>query len=147
MQYSKVKFVKELKKNHLKLTGQRLAIYKYLTKTREHPRADVIYQSVLKKYPHISFATVYKNLGALSRSGMINEINVGEDNFRYDADTSEHSHLICEKCHDISDYFDLNSGDIKANIQAFTGFEIKSQRMFFYGTCPRCKSGEQNAGA
>ena len=44
----------------LKLTPQRLAVYKYLMSTNEHPSAEIIYKSLQPEYPTMSLATVYK---------------------------------------------------------------------------------------
>ena len=43
----------------LKLTPQRLAVYKYLMSTNEHPSAEIIYKSLQPEYPTMSLATVY----------------------------------------------------------------------------------------
>ena len=53
----------------LKLTPQRLAILQYLEGNTDHPSAEMIYSVVKKKYPMMSFATVYKTIEALKKSG------------------------------------------------------------------------------
>ena len=39
------------KEKKLKLTPQRLAVYKYLLTTTEHPSAEVIYKAIHSEYP------------------------------------------------------------------------------------------------
>ena len=75
------------KEKKLKLTPQRLAVYKYLMSTKEHPSAEAIYKAIQTEYPTMSLATVYKALKTLAEVGLIQEINVGEGNFRYDGTT------------------------------------------------------------
>ena len=68
----------------LKLTPQRLAVYKYLMNTTDHPSAETVYTAIQPEYPTMSLATVYKALKTLVEVNLIQEINVGEGNFRYD---------------------------------------------------------------
>ena len=88
---------------NIKLTPQRLAILQYLEGNIEHPSADVIYKSVLKKFPTMSFATVYNTLEALKKIGNIQEIKIDSGKKRYDPDISNHHHLICTTCKKIND--------------------------------------------
>ena len=83
------------KEKKLKLTPQRLAVYNYLINTTSHPSADIIYTDIHVQYPTMSLATVYKALKTLVDVGLIQEINVGEGNFRYDGNSSSHPHLQC----------------------------------------------------
>ena len=53
------------KEKKLKLTPQRLAVYKYLMNTKEHPSAEVIYKAIQADFPTMSLATVYKALKTL----------------------------------------------------------------------------------
>lgn len=42
------------KEKKLKLTPQRIAVYKYLKSTNEHPSAETIYKSLQPEYPTMS---------------------------------------------------------------------------------------------
>ena len=86
-----------------KVTPQRLAVYNMLSHTKVHPNADTIYKELQPLYPTMSLATVYKALSILCDLGLAQELNVGEDAFRYDADTSHHPHVRCTKCLRVDD--------------------------------------------
>ena len=86
------------KEKKLKLTPQRLAVYQYLKSTSEHPSAETIYKALQPNYPTMSLATVYKTLKTLVEIGLVQELNVGEGNFRYDGNCSEHGHIQCILC-------------------------------------------------
>ncbi|MBT9168785.1 MAG: Peroxide operon regulator [Syntrophomonadaceae bacterium] len=58
----------------LKLTPQRLAILDCLDGNKEHPSAEDIYKDVSKRFPTMSFATVYNTLEALRQRGGILEL-------------------------------------------------------------------------
>jgi Fur family peroxide stress response transcriptional regulator len=76
------------KEKNLKLTPQRYAIYKYLVSTKSHPSAEMIYEKLIPDYPTMSLATVYKTVKTLIEIELVQELNVGEDNFRFDANVS-----------------------------------------------------------
>lgn len=129
-----------LKSKQLKVTPQRLAIFGVLYNTVEHPSAETIYNALQTTHPTMSLATVYKTLDTLKKSSLIQELNVGEDSFRYDANITTHAHMICNVCHEVSDLHTDALSNIIATAQAETDFEIETEKIFFYGTCSNCKT-------
>ena len=129
-----------LKAKQLKVTPQRLAIFDVLYNTVEHPSAETIYKALHATHPTMSLATVYKTLDTLKKSSLVQELNVGEDSFRYDANIMSHPHMICTTCHQVSDLHTDVLDHVIATAQAETEFEIETEKIFFYGTCPDCKT-------
>lgn len=132
--------MKKYRELGIKLTPQRIAILEYLDKNYEHPSAEDIYLKVRKKYPMMSFATVYNTLQALADKGKINELNIDPARRRYDLDTGYHHHLICSGCKKIVDIhadFQVNIPDDEKG-----SFEIIGNHIEFYGICPVCKDKE-----
>lgn len=129
-----------LKAKNLKATHQRLVIYNYLKENQNHPSAETIYNNIKKMYPTISLSTVYKTLNSLKDADLIREINVGEDSFRYDIKMEPHSHMICNECNCILDYFfeDTIMSQLNQKIMEDTSFSILNQQLFFYGICEEC---------
>lgn len=129
----------DLKKNNLKVTPQRLAIYGYLKNTKTHPSADSIYKELKADYPNMSLATVYKNVASLKNAGLVTELNVGEESFRYDGNTKPHAHVVCKCCHKVTDYYGkVTSDSIISNAENDTGYSIDSQQVYFFGLCNDC---------
>lgn len=122
----------------LKLTPQRLAILEYLKGNTSHPSAEDIYSTIRKKYPTISFATVYKTLEALKIKGNLTELTIDPERRRYDPDTSRHNHLICIECKSIVDIHRDFPVSIPDGID--TSFELIGSHIEFYGICPECKN-------
>lgn len=129
-----------LKSKQLKVTPQRLAIFGVLYNTVEHPSAETIYRALQETHPTMSLATVYKTLDTLKKADLIQELNVGEDSFRYDANTMSHPHMICKECNEVSDLHTDVLNDIVTRAQAVTDFDIEAEKIFFYGTCSKCKT-------
>jgi Fur family peroxide stress response transcriptional regulator len=131
--------LKSLKSHNLKVTPQRLAIFSYLYSTVEHPNADTIYKALYPSHPSMSLATVYKTLDALNENNLIQILNVGEDSYRYDANTKPHPHAICVKCHKVYD-LNLDLGDyIKKKVNNETEFEFMDEQIYCYVKCPDCQ--------
>ena len=125
-----------LKEHGLKVTPQRLSIFRMLRQTKMHPSAETIYQSLQEEHPTMSLATVYKTLDTFVSHGLIQQLNLGEDSYRYDADTSSHMHFKCNKCGKL---YDLKQPDFSM-LTGTEDFEIKQVHLYCWGLCPDCKS-------
>lgn len=133
---------KIFKEKKLKLTPQRIAVYKYLQGTYEHPSAEVIYKALQKDYPTMSLATVYKALKTLVDVNLVQEINVGEGNFRYDSTTADHAHVQCTNCSKVEDLHGLDFDALDKNAESLSKYKILSRKLYFYGLCHECASKE-----
>lgn len=126
------------KESGLKLTPQRLAILKCLDGNKEHPSADDIFKTVSKKFPTMSFATVYNTLETLRKHGHITELNFDPFKKRFDPNPKPHHHAICVRCQkilDIQNQFSLKLPKIESE-----EFEMIGSHIEFYGICSKCKN-------
>ncbi|MCT8978183.1 transcriptional repressor [Clostridium sp. CX1] len=123
----------------LKLTPQRIAVYKYLQSTNEHPSAETIYKALQPEYPTMSLATVYKALKTLVEVNLVQELNVGEGNFRYDGNVCPHSHIQCLNCGKVNDVEGICFTDLNDKVQDLTDYDIIANQIYFYGICSSCK--------
>lgn len=124
----------------LKLTPQRIAVYKFLQSTNEHPSAETIYKALQTEYPTMSLATVYKALKTLVEVNLVQELNVGEGNFRYDGNISPHPHIQCLNCSKVDDVHDVCFSDLNDKVKDFTDYEVLANQIYFYGICKSCKN-------
>ncbi|GAB4484148.1 MAG: hypothetical protein OHK006_07620 [Thermodesulfovibrionales bacterium] len=121
----------------LKLTPQRIAILEYLEGNTDHPSAEDIYQAVSKRFPTMSFATVYNTLAALSRKGGVLELSIDPSRRRYDPNVVPHNHLICTSCRRIDDiHVDFS---LRVPEELKHSYEITGNHVEFYGICPACR--------
>ena len=86
-------------------TRQLEQVFQAVQNDHTHPFAHEIYRRVHKKLPRISLATVYRNLHSLVEEGKIRTLLLGEQVARYDPETREHDHFVCERCGRVSDLF------------------------------------------
>lgn len=137
-------FTQIFKEKKLKLTPQRIAVYKYLCSTTEHPSAETIYKALQTEYPTMSLATVYKALKVLVSVNLIQELNVGEGNFRYDANVCSHPHIQCIKCSKVDDVNGISFSHLNEEIKEHTDYDVLLNQVYFYGLCSECKKNAKS---
>ncbi len=89
----------------LKLTHQRLVIYKELARTGEHPDAETLFQRVRRKVPTISRDTVYRTLWGLQELGLVETLGHPGRQVRFDANLDKHHHFVCTRCGRVEDVY------------------------------------------
>jgi Fur family transcriptional regulator, peroxide stress response regulator len=131
-----------LKQAGYRLTPQRIEICKTLADSHEHPSAQMIYDQVRLKVSHLSLATIYNTLEALTHLGVINVLGeVGDNNaVRYDAGTEPHVNLACIRCQSIRDIPSRSVEELAAEVKAYSGYTLLSARVLYYGICPVCQA-------
>lgn len=127
-----------LKGTGVRMTPQRHAILEYLVGSLSHPTADEIYKALEDKFPNMSVATVYNNLRVFKEIGLVKELTYGDTSSRFDYVTTDHYHVICEKCGKIVDFPYSGLEEMEQKASEETGFIIRSHRIELYGVCPEC---------
>jgi Fur family transcriptional regulator, peroxide stress response regulator len=132
--------VQRLKEAECRITPQRLAILQVLVQSDGHPSADDIYRQLVKSYPTMSPATVYKTLSLLKNKGEVLELEFSDLANRYDGKKPyPHPHVICTECGLVVDHSCDGLDEIAGRVMAETGFTISTHRMDFFGVCPNCR--------
>lgn len=121
----------------LSVTPQRIAVYKALLKSEEHPTPEMLFKSVKRQMPSLSLATIYKSLDALERLGLIQAVEIDSDSRRYDANMSRHHHLVCTKCRNVIDFYDERLNAVRPS-RPHRGFVAESITVKVLGLCARC---------
>jgi Fur family peroxide stress response transcriptional regulator len=132
------------KKHGLKLTTQRLAIYKLLFSRKDHPTADQIYHALKKDYPTISLGTIYMTLHLLNELGLVQELGFNEGSIRYDPDMQPHINMVCLKCGKIHDYKAEKVRSFWKELMNELNITSKGQRIDVYYECDECSTKKLN---
>ncbi|MCD4792851.1 MAG: transcriptional repressor [Bacteroidales bacterium] len=127
---------KHLSKHGIKPSYQRIQIFDYLIKNRNHPTVDMIYKELVGEIPTLSKTTVYNTLKLFQEKGIVLIINIEDNETRFDADISNHGHFKCKKCGEIFD-FELNENML--NFVKLKNYTIDEQHVYLKGICPKCK--------
>ena len=112
-------------------------IYEYLCGTKTHPSANMIYNDLKPSIPKLSLGTVYTNLKLFEELGQVIRVANVNGFERYDADTSEHVHLVCDECGAVIDVMDADIRKAKKACQVGQA-KIKSIHIVLHGTCENC---------
>lgn len=137
-------FVTRIREHGLRLTPQRLAVYRVLVENDQHPTAAMVFEQLRGQLPSLSQATVYNTLQVFVKKGLVHEIgDAGDGSTHYDADIKPHINLICVRCHQIVDYHDERIAEVYSLLAEDSGYAIQGVRMAYYGLCPECQMVEQ----
>ncbi|HWQ26216.1 MAG TPA: Fur family transcriptional regulator [Chlorobaculum sp.] len=131
-------FIDRCRQEGLKVTPQRLAIYKVLIESADHPSADSVYRKITEAYPTISFDTVNRTLLTFAEIGVISMVESYSVARRFDSHIGGHHHLHCVKCGLITDFCDPSLDEVKVPEQIAKLFTVLGKRVVISGICPDC---------
>ena len=128
----------------LKVTPQRLAVFRVLDGNRHHPTAESVHAAVVCELPTISLRTVYSVLGELAELGEILQLDLGTGSNRFDPNVDAHHHLVCERCGTVRDVH-VDHPEVRPTSVSAEGFRITGTEIVFRGLCASC-AGVPSAG-
>lgn len=123
----------------LKITPQRLAIYKELISSFEHQSASNLYEKVKKYFSNISLDTVNRTLIIFNKIGLIGVVEGSGGSKRYDSKLEPHHHFRCIRCDRIIDFYNKGYDDIEIPAEFKTKFIVTRKRVNLEGVCDRCR--------
>lgn len=129
-----------LKDCGLSVTPQRLAIFKYLLGSRDHPDAETIHRNMDPSMSSMSLATVYKTLDTLVKHGLIRQLNPLNERTRYDAEMSPHQHLICVECSRVIDADFHLKEVLESRVAQDYDFAPSGVNIHVFGRCGDCRN-------
>lgn len=88
-------FIETCRHHQLKITPQRVGIYRALIHSNQHPTADLMFRTVKEDFPNISFDTVNRTLLTFAGIGVVDVVEVFGGPKRFDPDITDHHHLHC----------------------------------------------------
>ena len=133
------RFYQQCKAHGLKITPQRVAVYKALTSSLSHPSADQVHRQVRAEFPNISLDTVNRTLITFAKAQMIDVVEGHGDPRRYDPNTLDHHHFFCVSCHRIFDFTDRELDKITLPPQIEERFTVTGSRLCLTGYCDTCR--------
>ena len=116
---------------------QREVVYKFLKNNEGHYSAEEIHKTILKKEPHISVGTVYRNLSVLEETGKIRKLVVNEKAL-YEGETKPHHHLICKKCGSVQNVYKPAYLKCVRCLSLVKNFHVDEAYVTAYGLCNKC---------
>jgi Fur family peroxide stress response transcriptional regulator len=134
----------------LKVTPQRIAIYRELIGASEHPSAEMLHKKVKGVFAGISLDTVNRTLMTLNEIGAASIVEGSGDAKRFDGGSGKHQHFRCVECKTIVDFHHKAFDNIKVPASIGKRFTVLRKTVYLEGICDLCKaarSGSQRSGS
>lgn len=122
----------------LRLTHQRLEIYRELALSADHPSAEALHGRLRKRIPTLSLDTVYRTLATFNQHGLAQKVETAESQARFEVVHERHHHLICRQCHEIIDFRWPSLDSLSLPEELKTWGQIDSRNVVIYGVCGKC---------
>jgi Fur family peroxide stress response transcriptional regulator len=132
------RFQANCRREGLKLTHQRLEIYRELVISTDHPTAETLYQGLIRRIPTLSLDTIYRTLATFARHGLVHKVETGESQARFEVITERHDHLICRHCFEIRDFNCPSMDEVALPEELRTWGQIENKNVVAYGVCRKC---------
>jgi len=129
-------------KKNLRQTKPRRVILQEIKNLTSHPTADEVYDLVRKRIPRVSLGTIYRNLEILSKEGLIQKLDIGGTQRRFDGYTDNHYHFRCIACGQVIDLTTKPLKEIESTIANLSPCEILGHRLELIGLCMTCKPNQ-----
>ncbi len=140
-------FQEKCRQAGLKITPQRLAVYRALILSEEHPSANVVYRDVRRDFPSISLDTVNRTLLTLTEIGVAFVVEGSGQVRRYDGNLENHQHFRCVNCGKVIDFHCGQFDDISIPDDIEENFVVLRKTVYLEGLCQSCKSELNSQGA
>ncbi len=128
----------------MKLTHQRIEIFREVAQTSDHPDAEKVYQGVLKRMPTMSLDTVYRTLWLLKDLGLITTLGPPRERTRFDANLSHHHHFVCIQCGLTRDFYSDAFDELRLPDFVKSFGRVETTQVEVKGVCLKCNSKKKS---
>ena len=120
-------------------TTHRQLLLEILREANRHLNAKELFQEAVNIDPHISLATVYRNLRLFEELGLVAERRLDRGHCSYEMKTSsEHYHLVCTTCGKVTEFESPAVNRLVDEVQHNSGFAVTRAVLHLEGYCPEC---------
>jgi Fur family peroxide stress response transcriptional regulator len=133
-------FVEACRRAGVKLTHQRLEIFREVARTTAHPDAITVYRGVRRRIPTVSLDTVYRALATMVELGVLSTLGSSREKVRFDANTRPHHHFVCVRCGIIRDFYSDSLDQLATGEELEDVGRVESAHVELRGICSNCAS-------
>jgi Fur family peroxide stress response transcriptional regulator len=130
------------RKAGVKLTHQRLEIFREVASSTEHPVVEAVFRAVQERIPTVSLDTVYRTLWMLEDLGLLTTLGPRRGAVRFDANLGKHHHFVCIRCGLTRDFEDaaFDALPIPGAVKQYG--DIVDARVELRGVCGECSKAK-----
>ena len=131
-------FKETSKRAGVKLTHQRLEIFRAVAASADQPSAEALHKALEPRMPTLSLDTVYRTLWLLTDLGLVTTLGPRREVVRFDANLTGHHHYVCDRCGLTRDFDsdELNTLPIPESVADFGS--VDAARVEVRGVCAGC---------
>jgi Fur family peroxide stress response transcriptional regulator len=122
----------------VKLTHQRIEVFREVASSVEHPDAESVFRAVRKRVPTVSIDTVYRTLWMLNGLGLITTLGPRRESVRFDANLDQHHHFVCVRCGLTRDFECAQLGALRVPASIQDLGRVITTQVEARGVCSRC---------
>lgn len=122
----------------VRLTHQRLEIFREVAQADDHPDAETVYRRVRERVPTVSLDTVYRTLWLLNENDLVRTLGPSRERTRFDANLARHHHFVCVRCGATRDFTSRELDDLELPSSAKALGRIEATRVEVRGVCREC---------
>ncbi|MBN1140642.1 MAG: transcriptional repressor [Deltaproteobacteria bacterium] len=126
------------KSSGMKLTHQRLEVFRELALATDHPSAEILHRRLQLRLPTLSLDTVYRTLATLEEHDLVARIQTTESQARFEVQEQIHHHLICDSCKKIVDFHWPDFDRIPLPEELSSWGAITHRKAILHGRCRHC---------
>ena len=123
-----------------RVTQPRRAVVEVLARAKRSLSPEEICERARKVHAEVGLATVYRTLDMLQALGLLSRVQIGSKGYALTcADHRLHFHLVCRKCHSVTE---LGAEGPMAQLQHEldeSGFQSQGGAIEMLGLCQRCR--------
>ena len=127
----------------MKLTHQRMEIFRQVARRTDHPDAQTIYERVRERVPAMSLDTVYRNLWLLNDLGLVATLGPPRERARFDANMASHHHFVCTRCGLAQDFYSREFDELRPPAEVESMGSVEATHVELRGLCLRCRKSEK----
>ena len=118
----------------IKLTHQRKVIAKVLSKSDDHPDANLVFKRSSKIDSNISMATVYRTMKLFEDTNIVVVRDFGDGRSRYEIYSNEHhDHLIDTDSGEVIEFVNDEIEELQHKVAKKLGYVLTGHRLELYG--------------
>jgi Fe2+ or Zn2+ uptake regulation protein len=132
--------LRAIRASGFRLTKARRTLFDVLKEEARPRTAPEIAALMKKRGTSADKTTVYRELAFLLARGLVQAVQFGDRQKRYELRSGHHHHLVCTSCGVVIDV--ALKGDLDAierRLARKTGFRIDDHALEFFGLCAECR--------
>ncbi len=138
-----------LKQRRLRISRARDNLVRLFLASERHWSPEELFQEAQSRGLRTGLSTVYRALKLLLEIGLAREVDLGDEVRHYERSTSfpNHYHLVCARCHAITEFIANAIEDQVRSISAAHAFLPSGHVLKVEGVCERCRGDERHRSA